>query len=80
MSIIPPNFKHSFICPFPVPVPVPDFGSGFWFRIPVPVFPIFHTPQISITKCKLRCQSTLLLLLRYYKIHYLFTPGVTNTH
>ena len=36
MSIIPPNFKHSFICPFPVPVPVhvpaPDSGSGFRFR------------------------------------------------
>ena len=40
MSIIPPNFKHSFIRPFPVPVPVhvpvPDSGSGFRFRIPVP--------------------------------------------
>ena len=46
MSIIPPNFKHSFICPFPVPVPVhvpaPDSASGSRFRIPVPVFP----PQI----------------------------------
>ena len=38
MRITLPNLKHSFICPVPVAVPVPDF-------------PVFHTPfhkQISV--------------------------------